>query len=101
MQKIINGKRYNTETAKEVAYTQKGEGFTFQHEALFLTKTGNWFLYYDGGAFTKYSVILPDGNQGGSAGIKVYTPDQAYEWLERNDEPEAIEQYFANRVQEG
>lgn len=56
--KIINGKRYNTKTAKKVACYSNGYPYTdfgYFCETLYRKKTGEFFLHEDGGAFTKYA----------------------------------------------
>lgn len=56
MKKIICKKEYNTETAKEVKKVTVGcygdpAGY---EETLYVTETGNYFLYVNGGADSKY-----------------------------------------------
>ena len=51
MKKIINGKVYDTEKAKQVAYySSAGSWRDFQHyeETLYLKKTGEYFLFGEG-----------------------------------------------------
>ncbi|GAB3533127.1 hypothetical protein GCM10027443_18050 [Pontibacter brevis] len=100
MIRIINGKRYNTETATEVAsYSNNLSGYQYMKEELFLTKKGAWFLYGEGGAMSKYAESA--GNQSwGSSKIIPLTPEEAFEWCESHDKVKAIEQYFHDRVEE-
>lgn len=102
MRRIINGLRYDTETATEVATYGNdlgGNDFRYLNEELYITKKGNWFLKYDGGAMSKYSVS--EGNMhSSSSGIAPMTPDEAYYWLEKNDETEALETYFSDNIEE-
>ena len=96
MKKIINGKKYDTETAKEVGRYDNGYGYgDFNHykEWLYQKKTGEFFLYGEGGPMTKYSVSC--GNNGWSGGEKIIpmTVKAAKEWAEGHldcDEYEAI-----------
>ena len=72
MKKIINGKSYDTETAKDVGYRYIGafgklDGY---EERLFVKKTGEHFLYGIGGPDSKY----------GKPTIKPVTDKQANEW---------------------
>lgn len=58
MKKVINGKRYNTETAKSVAWWTNNKSYTdfgWCEEELFQKRTGEFFLYGQGGASTIYS----------------------------------------------
>lgn len=65
MKKIINGKLYDTYTAKIVAMVNTNgvysrNDFRWQEERLCKKKTGEFFLYGEGGPMTKYAE--PDGN---------------------------------------
>ena len=58
MKKVINGRMYNTDTAKLVASYANGGGWgDFHHfeEGLYQKKTGEFFLHGEGGAKTAYS----------------------------------------------
>ena len=70
MKKIINGRKYDTETAKEIGYWSNGEG----------------------GALTQYSRDTWDGRTGSSQ-IILMTENEAKEWSENKlscDEYEAL-----------
>ncbi len=102
MKRIINSKRYNTETAEEVASydnrlgTQDFRGYS---ESLYKTKTGNWFLSGEGGPRTKYA--QPCGNlTGGGKDIIPLSHDQALSWLESHGESDAIEKHFADSIKD-
>lgn len=59
MKKIINGKKYDTETANAVgAYANSGRWCDFTHyeETLYQKRTGEYFLHGEGGPMTKYAV---------------------------------------------
>lgn len=102
MKKIIDGKMYNTETGILVAEDDNGYGcgdFQYACEELYITKKGAFFLYGEGGAMSKYS----DSSGNNSRGICKIIPldkDEAYEWLEEYNKVDAIEKYFADRIQE-
>lgn len=50
MDKIINGKRYNTEAAREVARWENGlKGIDYSLQVLYCKRTGEYFLYSQGG----------------------------------------------------
>lgn len=85
MKKIINGKMYNTETAKALCCWDNGFGCgDFQHaeETLYKKRTGEFFLFGEGGAMSKYA--QPDGNGwcGGSE-IEPLTEAEARKWAEK------------------
>lgn len=97
MKKIVDGKRYDTETAEEIAYYSNDlytTDFGWYEETLYRTKNGNWFIAGEGGAMTGYS--RPCGNNGscGGSDIRPLTNNEAKEWLEGNDEIEALETHF-------
>lgn len=95
MKQIINGRMYNTETAKEVGnYSSYGGWRDFSHyeESLYKKKTGEFFLYGEGGPMTEYAV--PEGLNCWSGGSKIIplTLDEAKTWAEKNlDADEYIE----------
>ena len=63
MQKIIRGKKYDTDTAKEVCCYSNNlpfGDFDWVQETLYVKRTGEYFLHGKGGARSKYAV--PDGD---------------------------------------
>lgn len=58
MQKIINGKMYNTETATCIGFYDNHlmvNNFDYRYEALYRKQTGEFFLYATGGLLTEYA----------------------------------------------
>lgn len=100
--KIIDKKRYDTETATLVAEWSNGLSYSdFNHceEDLYRTKSGNWFTCGSGGPRSSYSRSTGQNSWSGSANvIRALSHDEAREWLERNDEAEALETYFADQI---
>lgn len=87
MKKIINGKVYDTETAKELASWSDGMSFRdFSHmkETLFRKKTGEFFLYGQGGPMTKYAVSAGQNSWSGGSKIIPLTWESAREWAEEH-----------------
>lgn len=85
MKKIINGKMYNTETAKELANRSYSNprGFDYISETLYQKKTGEYFLYGIGGASTKYAVSVGiDGWWSGGSEIIPMSELEARTWME-------------------
>jgi hypothetical protein len=100
MKKVIDGKVYNTETAKEV-HSWENHFFRndFHHceEALYRTKKGAWFLCGSGGAMSKYSQPCGSNSWTGGDGMEVLTEAEALEWLQnRGADPDDIQRYFPN-----
>lgn len=84
MKKVINGRLYNTETAKHIGNQGNGLGwndFRCIDEDLYLKKTGEFFLAGEGGALTKYAEVTEHGRCAGS-GIIPLTEDEARDWVE-------------------
>lgn len=95
MKKIINGRLYNTETAKEVGeYSYGGpRDFDGYSETLYQKKTGEFFLFGEGGPNSKYSRQLSYNEIAGDARILPLTWEEARDWAERHlddDEYEAV-----------
>ena len=85
MKKIINGKLYNTDTAKNVGCWDNGLGcrdFACCAESLYQKRTGEFFLYGEGGPQTKYAERVGNMYAGGEDIIPL-TEDEAKEWAER------------------
>lgn len=96
MKQVIEGKIYNTDTATEVAsycYGNPGD-FEYEAETLYLTGKGNWFLYGEGGAKSKYSVSTGQNWWSGSNSIMPLTADQTKKWLEEHKQTEALLLHF-------
>lgn len=102
MKAIIDGKRYDTETATEVASYDNGLGYSdFRQlsETLYRTKNGRWFTSGEGGPMTSYARPAGDMRTGGRA-IRPLSDEEARSWLESNRESEALEQYFADQIED-
>ena len=96
MKKIINGKLYNTQTAKALAsrdnHCQPGS-FDYVEEILYRKKTGEFFLRGSGGARTIYSERIERGSRGSSR-IVPLTVAEAREWAEAYADAEKFMEIF-------
>lgn len=102
MKKVVDGKRYNTETAEVVAEYYNGLGcgdFRRVDEALYRTNKGSFFLAGEGGPMTKYSRAVGDMTGGGEDIIPM-SGEEALSWLESKNETEAIEKYFRETIED-
>lgn len=95
MKKIINGRKYDTETAKEVGFFSNeypcGD-FNWCQETLYKKKTGEYFLHGKGGALSNYAKSVWGGTTGGSEIIPM-SEDRAKKLAEKYlscDEYEAL-----------
>ena len=82
MQKIINGKRYNTHTAHFCGDWESGRYGDPDHvyEVLYQKRTGEFFLYGAGGAKSKYAKEVSLNHWDKGEEIIPLTETQAKEW---------------------
>ena len=101
MEKVINGKRYDTETAEQIAaasYSHYGDS-QYWCEGLYRTKKGDWFLVGEGSAMSRYSRAVGQNEVGGGSAITPLTKSDALAWLEdHTEDSEAYEEYFTGIV---
>ena len=96
MKKIINGKKYDTETATELGSRWNGLGkrdFGHVTETLYKKKTGEYFLHGEGGPLTTYSESCGGGWSGGEK-IIPYSERMAREWAEEYLDADEYESIF-------
>lgn len=86
MKKIINGRLYDTETAKSIGWNDFGccGDFSYYREELFRKRTCEFFLYGYGGPASRYA--QPVGQHGWEDGWKIIplSYDDALAWAEKN-----------------
>jgi hypothetical protein len=97
MKAIINGKRYDTETAELVGdgCSDAGRGdFNYWSARLYKTKKGTFFLAGEGGARSLFA--KPCGNNGsqGGSGIVPMDDEAARDWAERHLDAAVVETFF-------
>jgi hypothetical protein len=95
MKKVINGKMYDTETARKLAANSFGNCNDFNHwkERLYLKKTGEYFLYCHGGPLSKHATNTGDG-MGWGEEIKPLSIEAAKAWAEKQIEGDEYEDIF-------
>ena len=95
MKRIIDGKRYDTSTAEEIATSTHGYKmeFSYYEETLYCKRTGEYFLYGYGHGESKYAKQVL-GAWGPGEDIIPMTYEQAREWAERNLDAEEYEREF-------
>ncbi len=104
MKKIINGKLYNTETAKHIGYGSSGglpsNDFRAFEEDLYITKNGQFFVAGSGGPMTHYAES--NGNStSGSSDIHLMTPVEAQAWAEEHMDSDEMVEAGCFTVEEG
>ena len=97
MKKIINGKLYDTATAKRLADWENMYdvgNFAYCHESLYRKKTGEFFLYGSGGPMTQYAEAVGQNSWRGGARIMPMTFAEAREWAEEHLDGDDYEEIF-------
>lgn len=91
MKKIINGSRYNTETAQRLGTHETGLPGDINHrgQELYRTKAGKYFIYLYGNGFPK-----PDGWWGWGEEITPISEDAARQWAKQHLDGDAYEAAF-------
>ena len=103
MKEIIDGKRYDTDTAEMIAEYWNGvpsSDFQYLIEVLYKTKNGAYFLSGEGGAMTRYSRPVPTGGMCGGSRIIPMGRDRVIEWLERTENYETLELLFPDSIED-
>jgi hypothetical protein len=98
MQKVINGKRYNTETAEEVCSWSDGQGkgdFNWHETSLYRTAKGAWFVAGEGGPMSQWRRSTGQNSWGGGDGLNPIDHDEARMLLEEHGTAEQCAEYFA------
>tara|TARA_R100001086_G_scaffold221483_1_gene138727 strand:- start:830 stop:1138 length:309 start_codon:yes stop_codon:yes gene_type:complete len=98
MKSIIDGKRFDTETATRIAAvgseTISVTDFNYWEADLYRTPKGRWFLAGRGGPMTMFA--RPNGSRATSgAGIIPVSDTEAQEYLEDGGNLDALELWFA------
>lgn len=103
MKKVIDGKMYNTETAKKLGEFDNGRygDHDYMEEALYLTKSGAYFLYGTGGAMSKYAEASSNSNWTGGSIIQSMSLSAAKEWAEKNLTGDEYEDIFGEIEEDG
>lgn len=103
--KVINGKRYNTETAEEIASwsnTADRRDFHQLEETLYRTQNGAFFLVGEGGPLSKYARSTGQNSWSGSSDN--FTPlsrADALQWCEDHEvSHKTIEAYFSDLLRD-
>lgn len=91
MKKVINGKVYDTDTARKVGCFDYGLGDRISgwSETLYVKRTGEYFLLGEGGPGSKYSVCTGVNDSSGSTKIFPLSYNGACKWAEENIDGDA------------
>ena len=98
MTKIIDGRKYSTTTATFIgdsSYSHYGD-LAWCTEELYIKKTGEFFLYGEGGPMSGYCEYRGNNEYGGSAKIIPMSEDEAREWAEAHLSYETYVEFFGD-----
>ena len=96
MKKIINGRRYDTDSAKELgsnSYSNRTD-FNFWEETLYRKSTGEFFLYGEGGPASRYAQAVGQNSWSGGSRIMPMSTHEAKSWAEKNLSGDEYEKIF-------
>ena len=96
MKRVIKGKLYNTDTAKECgqhSYSKRGD-FHYFSETLYQKKSGEFFLHGEGGAASKYAKSCGQNEWCGDETIIPMTYAEAAQWAEHHLTGDEYEDVF-------
>lgn len=84
MRKIINGKSYDTDTAKPIGSWDNGDygSFDYLSESLYRKRTGEYFIHGEGGACSRYAKPQGSGLWGSGEEIVPLSFSAASSWAE-------------------
>jgi len=96
MKKIINGKRYDTDTAKELTYTSWSNrtNFGWWCETLYRKNTGEYFLHGEGGPASRYAETIGQNTWSGGEKIIPLSIEAAQKWAEEHLSADEYEKIF-------
>ncbi len=104
MNKIVRGKRYNTETAQLIGVYESNEpkdSDFWEREELYRKRTGEFFLVGKGGAMTEYGVPSINGTGKTGEALQPVTPEYASQWCEENLTADEYENVFGAVEEDG
>jgi hypothetical protein len=104
MKAIIDGKRYDTETATEICDVSprgfyRGD-FRYEDTQLYRTPRGNWFLAGEGGPMSRWARSVGLNGYSSGRGLRPLDADEARALLEQHRRTDDIEQYFASEIED-
>jgi len=103
MKRIIDGKRYDTSTAERVhSWDNSHYRSDFKHRSkdLYRTQRGAWFIHHEGGALTDMAERCEGNSYCGGKSIEPVSADDARAFLESHGGTKALEQHFAEAIED-
>ena len=103
MKSIIEGKRYNTDTATIIGsagYGGSRRDFEHWEADLYVTKSGRYFLAGSGGPMSQYSKSIGQNQWSGSERIDPLSVEDAFAWAQRHLSAEKVQEYFSTMIED-
>lgn len=96
MRKVIRGKRYDTDAAREIATWTRGSrrDFAYVEETLYRKRTGEYFVWGAGGPETRYAERVGLSSWQGGEAIVPLTYEEARQWMEEKATADEYEAEF-------
>lgn len=96
MKRIINGKVYDTDKARELGSDSYSNPRDFHHwsETLYQKRTGEFFLHGAGGPMSRYAERIEQNSWSGGEQLIPLTYDKAREWAEEHLTADQYEEIF-------
>lgn len=104
MKKIISRKLYDTATAQRIAYWENMSDVRDFHqysETLYRKKTGEFFLYGEGGPLTQYAQTVGTNSWSGGERIMPLSFAEAQAWAEEHLDGDEYEAIFGEVTEDG
>ncbi len=102
MKKIIDGKLYDTDTAKELCDLSpigfSSSDFRWEDTRLYVTKKGAFFIAGEGNAMTRWAKTVGDTRSGGE-GLQLIDEAEARDLIERHGSIELFTEVFGSAVE--
>ena len=99
MIRIVNGRRYNTETATLLCNISRGgfsrSDFAYDDTDLYVTKNGNFFIAGEGGASSRWAERHGNNATCGGSGLRPLDKNDARSLLEQYGSAAQVEEHFA------
>lgn len=103
MKKIINGKMYDTDTARSIGSDGYGYGNDFHawSETLYQKRTGEYFLHGEGGPMSRYARTIGQNEWSGGEQIIPMNYENARKWAEEHLNTDDYEETFGIPSEDG
>ena len=95
MTKIINGRKYSTDTATLLAYWENMDyafDYNWVSESLYRKRTGEFFLFCRGGAGTRYADCWDDKTRSEGTYFRPLDYQEAFNWASEKLSGEKVEE---------